>query len=247
MEAAIGERLAALERSHAPAAARFDAPDAPRGRWVVLPSAFNPPTLAHLRLLELARAAAGAEWGAALLTTRNVDKGVEGAPLAERVGMLLAARASRPALAVLAANRARIADQAEALAAAFPDAAFDFALGHDTLTRLFEARYYEGGAAGMARALERFFARHRVVAANRGGAGAAEVADWAAANAGPFADRILVAALDERHARISSSAVRARLAAGGDARADLPDEVAERIRARGLYAPDGGKAARPAR
>ena len=238
--AAIGERLAALERSQAPAAARFDATGAPRGRWVVLPSAFNPPTLAHLRLLELARAAAGAERGAALLTTRNVDKDVEGAPLDERVGMLLAARASRPALAVLAANRARIAEQAEALAAAFPDASFDFALGHDTLTRLFEARYYEGGAAGMARALERFFARHRVVAANRGGAGADEVADWAAANAGPFAGRILVAALDERHARISSSAARARLAAGGDASADLPDEVAERIRARGLYAPNPG-------
>ncbi len=235
-EAAVAARLEALERSPAPAAARFDAPDAPRGRWAVLPSAFNPPTLAHLRLLELAREAAGAERGAALLTTRNVDKRVEGAPLAERVGMLLAARASRPALAVLAANRARIADQAAALTAAFPEASFDFALGHDTLVRLFEPRYYAGGATGMARALERFFARHRVIAANRGAAAAAEVAAWAAQNAAPFADRILVIALDERHARVSSSAARSRLADGG-AGGDLPEEVAARIRARGLYAP----------
>lgn len=241
-EAAPAERLAALARADAPAVARFDAPDTPRGPWVALPSAFNPPTRAHLRLLDLAVAAAGADGGAALLTTRNVDKGVEGAPLAERVGMLLAARARRPALAVLAANRARIADQAAALETAFPDASFDVALGHDTLARLFEPRYYDGGADGMARALERLFARHRVIAANRGDAGADEVAAWVAERAAPFARRILVVALDERHARISSSAARARLEAGLPC-GDLPDGVAERIRARGLYRGPGGRPA----
>ena len=239
-EAALAERLAALARTDAPAVARFDAPDAPRGPWVALPSAFNPPTLAHLRLLDLAVAAAGADGGAALLTTRNVDKGVEGAPLAERVGMLLAARARRPALAVLAANRARIVDQAAVLEAAFPDASFDVALGHDTLARLFEPRYYDGGAEGMARALERFFARRRVIAANRGDAGADAVAAWAAERAAPFAGRILVVALDARHARLSSSAARARLEAGLPCD-DLPDGVAERIRARGLYRPGGAR------
>lgn len=237
-EAALAERLAALARMDAPAVARFDAPDAPRGHWVVLPSAFNPPTRAHLRLLDLAVDAAGADGGAALLTTRNVDKAVEGAPLAERVGMLLAARARRPALAVLAANRARIVDQAAALEAAFPDASFDVALGHDTLARLFEPRYYDGGAEGMARALERFFARRRVIAANRGDADADAVAAWTAERAAPFADRILVVALDERHAGLSSSAARARLEAGLPC-ADLPDGVADRIRARGLYRPGG--------
>ena len=142
---------------------------------------------------------------------------------------------------MLAANRARIVDQAAALEAAFPDASFDVALGHDTLARLFEPRYYDGGAEGMARALERFFARHRVIAANRGDAGADAVAAWAAERAAPFAGRILVVALDERHARLSSSAARARLEAGLPCD-DLPDGVAERIRARGLYRPGRARA-----
>ena len=226
------ERLEALARLETPAAARFGAEGALRGGWAVLPSAFNPPTRAHLRLLDLAREAAGGAGGAALLTTRNVAKGVEGAPLADRIGMLLAARASLPGLAVLAANQARIVDQAAALRSAWPEAAFDFALGHDTLVRLFDERYYAGA---MEAELDPFFARHRVIAANRGDVSAAETAAWAAERAARWADRIVTVALDAEHARIASSDVRARIAAGG-ASGDVPAEVAAYVRARGLYA-----------
>ncbi len=228
-----GERLEALARLEAPAAARFDADRALRGGWAVLPSAFNPPTRAHLRLLALAQEAAGVEGGAALLTTRNVAKGVEGAPLADRIAMLLAARASRPGLAVLAANQARIVDQAAALRAAWPEAAFDFVLGHDTLVRLFDGRYYEGP---MDADLDPFFARHRVIAANRGDVTVAEMEAYVAERASRWADRIVIAPLDAEHGRIASSDVRARIAAGKDGGADVPAEVAAYIRERGLYA-----------
>ncbi len=230
-EQTIRERLETLACTAAPAIARFDADGAPRGRWAVLPSAWNPPTRAHLRLLELAAAVEGVGHGAALLTTRNVAKGVEGASLADRIGMLLAVHDSRPAMAVLAVNQARIVDQAAALRAACPQAAFDFALGYDTLVRLFDEHYYAGG---MERELDRFFARHRAIVANRGEVTAAGVATWVAEHAARYGGRIVTLALGEEHGRISSSAARAH-AGAGSVSSDVPGEVAAYIRNRGLY------------
>ncbi len=231
MAGTVGERLDALARGEAPQAERFDA-DAPlRGRWAVLPSAFNPPTRAHLRLLDLAQGVAGVEGGAALLTTRNVAKGVEGASLADRIGMLLAARQWRPGLAVLAANQARIVDQAAALRSAWPEAAFDFVLGYDTLIRLFDPKYYEGP---MEAVLDPFFERHRVIVANRGGVTALGVDAYIAEQASRYAGRIETVALDTAHRLMSSSGVRAQIEAG-EASDDLPGEVAAYIGEHGLY------------
>src|SRR6185437_10745724 len=121
-----------------------------------------PPTLAHLHLLETAAALEPGGRPAALLSTRNVAKGVFGAALADRVGMLLAMHAIHPALGVLATNAARLVEQARALRAEFEDAQFDFVVGHDTLVRLFDAVYYTDMQAG----LGEFFAHHRVIATN---------------------------------------------------------------------------------
>ena len=234
MERTFEERLEALARLESPAVARFDSAGALRGGWAVLPSAFNPPTRAHLRLLDLAEAVADVEGGAALLTTRNVAKGIEGAALADRVGMLLAARESRPGLAVLAANQARIVDQAAALRTTWPEATFDFVLGYDTLVRLFDERYYDGS---MEAELAPFFERHRVIASNRGDVTAADVSGYVAERAARYAGRIVTVALDEEHGRIASSDARELIGAGRGSDA-LPAEVAAYIRAHGLY--EGG-------
>ena len=231
MERTFEERLEALARMESPAVARFDSEGPLRGGWAVLPSAFNPPTRAHLRLLDLAEAVAGVEGGAALLTTRNVAKGIEGAALADRIGMLQAVRESHPALAVLAANQARIVDQAAALRVTWPDAAFDFVLGYDTLVRLFDEQYYEGA---MEVELDPFFERHRVIAANRGDVTAADVSGYVAKRAARYADRIVTVALDEEHGRIASSEARALIEAG-EGSDDLSAEVAAYIRVHSLY------------
>ena len=234
MERTFEERLEALARLESPAVARFDSAGALRGGWAVLPSAFNPPTRAHLRLLDLAEAVAGVEGGAALLTTRNVAKGIEGAALADRIGMLLAVRESRPGLAVLAANQARIVDQAAALRTTWPEATFDFVLGYDTLVRLFDERYYDGS---MEAELAPFFERHRVIAANRRDVTPADVSNYVAKRAARYAGRIVTVALDEEHGRIASSDAR-ELIGAGQGSDDLPPEVAAYIRAHGLY--EGG-------
>lgn len=232
--AEIEARLIALDTAERPVVERFDAPVPLRGRVAVLPSAFNPPTAAHLALLEAGRAV-GAGTSAAMLSTRNVAKGLDGASLLQRVEMLLAIAEARGGPAVLAVNAARIADQGEALRRHFPDAAFDFVVGFDTLVRLFDPRYY----TGMARELATFFAHHRVIAANRGEHSASHVQEYLRQPAvKPFAGRVVICEVDADHAAMSSTEARvaaATQAATEAAHPALPPEVARYIRAHRLY------------
>jgi nicotinamide-nucleotide adenylyltransferase len=234
----IRAALARLADPGVPPVARFDATDALEGAMIVLPSAFNPPTFAHFRLLEVGLEATAATGAAALLTTRNVDKGLYGATLEHRVCMLLAAAERPPAPAVLATREARIADQARALRETYPRASFDFVAGYDTLVRLFAPRYYRGD---MEPVLEEFFGHHRLVATNRGEAGPREVAKFLATRpAASFAERIIAAELDDHAAALSSTAAREALEAGDHAHA-LIDAVRAYVAEHGLYgAPPSG-------
>jgi nicotinamide-nucleotide adenylyltransferase len=231
---AIEARLAGLESRAGFGIEQFDDGGAIAGRLAVLPSAFNPPTRAHVELMRLgARVTGGA--AAAVLTTSNVDKGLHGASLGDRVGMLLAGR-SEWEYAVLASNAARIVDQAKALLRWNPGLELTFLMGHDTLVRLFEPRYYED----MGEDLGRFFARCRVVATNRGQVPLEEVREFVR-RPGPrrFSDRIDVRELDEHPASLSSTAARGEIAARGEALAVVP-AVGEYIRRHGLYRDQAG-------
>jgi len=226
----IAERLEKLDSSAEAAAERFGPGPPLAGTIAVLPSAFNPPTDAHRHLLERAVAASGADAPMTLLTTRNVDKGLHGASLEDRVGMLLALAAEWPELVVAASNQARIADQADALRAAWSGVEFDFVLGFDTLERLFAERYY----TDMERELAPFFERHRVLAANRGEARPGHVEAWMAAHTGRFRERVMLLEIDEFPASLSSSQVREAIGGGG-AGAHIPVGVRQYIEERGLY------------
>ncbi|MCZ2107981.1 MAG: hypothetical protein LC118_00155 [Dehalococcoidia bacterium] len=225
------ERLAAQETIQAE---RLDGGAGFNGRVAVLPSAFNPPTLAHLHLLERARSLEEMTDAAAMLSTRNVDKGISGAALWDRVGMLLAAREEHGWLGVLAVNAARLVDQGEALREAFPGVRFDFVVGFDTLLRLFDRKYY----SEMERELEPFFAEHRVIATNRAEDRIDVVEAFIEHGAGAFAARIVALEIDEGAAAMSSTAARRALEAGSDA-PHLPRGVQEYITRRRLYRTSG--------
>ncbi len=209
---------------------RFDAGQALSGRVAFLPSAYNPPTLGHLRLLHEALALDGVDSVAAMLTTRNVDKAISGAALADRIGMLLALHESHPDFAVTAANAARILEQADALSREMSGAGVDVVVGFDTLIRLFEPRYYRD----VERELAGFFANHRVIAANRGDETLEGVERWVRENAGDFQDRILVREIDAAAALVSSTKAR-EAATERPERMPVPPRVRQYIEARGLY------------
>ena len=230
--------LERLDAQSAPSAMRFDAGGVLAGRVAALPSAFNPPTVAHLRLLTLGADNDGAP--AALLTTRNVAKGLYGAPLAHRVGMLLAAREALPGLAVLVTNAARFVDQASALRGAFPGARFDFVAGHDTLVRIFDPIYY----TAMEAELEPFFHHHRLIVTNRGNDQLDAVAAYLDVPAvRPFAHRVVIRELNVREASMSSTIARTAIAADQSHPA-IPPGVASYIRAHRLYRLDQGQGTR---
>jgi nicotinic acid mononucleotide adenylyltransferase len=206
------------------------------GRVAVLPSAYNPPTLAHRHLLDSAARVDGVSASAALLSTRNVDKGVFGASLGDRIGMLLAEHSGPPQFAVLATNAARLADQGEALLQHFPGLAFDFVVGYDTLIRLFDARYYTDMPAELAA----FFAHHRVIAANRAEATVVQVEEFVVREATAFAHRIVVHEIPPGPASLSSTHARS-LSQAWEAAADeivtqvVSPAVADYISEHGLY------------
>ena len=222
-------RIRFLERTTAPAVERFDSAAALSGPVAILPSAFNPPTRAHLHLM-----AASAErlsaLPAALLTTRNVAKGLTGASHVQRIEMLLVAKTALPGFAVLAANQARIVDQAAVLRETFPAATFAFVLGHDTLVRLFDPSYYEDMPAELAL----FFEHHRIVVTNRETHPVTEVDAFLATEATLFSERITLLEIDDHHASLSSTAARLQAASGSHA-PSLTPEVAEYVRQQGLY------------
>ncbi len=226
----IETRLEALDARTTPSLERFDAGPPLLGRIAFLPSAFNPPTIGHLRLLEEALLVDGVERIAAMLTTRNVAKGIYGASLADRVGMLLALRRARPEVAVVASNMARIMDQADALSRQTRAREVDAIVGFDTLERLFDPKYYDD----MERELGRFFERHRVIAANRGSETAERVAEWVRRNAGPFERRILVREIEPEAADVSSTEAREKAPEDPDAM-PVAGPVREYIEERGLY------------
>lgn len=228
-------RLAELHENAGFAATRFDRGPTFAGRVAVLPSAYNPPTRAHLGLLELARTVEGVSTVAAMLTTNNVDKSLFGAPLSHRVGMLLAMHTESPHVAVVASNAARLMDQGLALQASFPGVGFDFIVGFDTLVRLFDVKYYED----MAASLDRFFAGHRVIATNRALATLAAVREFVRGDSvRAYADRIVVRELEADHAALSSTAARGDVAEG-QGRAALTPGVAGYVDRWGLYAGNG--------
>ncbi|MEO8538624.1 MAG: hypothetical protein ABI577_02710 [bacterium] len=230
----VARQLEMLDAVSEPAAVRFDTGRDLSGSVAVLPSAYNPPTVAHHHLLERAVQSFHLNGAMALLTTRNVDKDLHGASLQDRVGMLLALAESWSELVIVASNQARIVDQALALTSTFPGVQFDFVVGFDTLERLFAPRYY----SDMVNELRPFFARHRVLAANRGAVETLGVQEWVLANAKTFATRIEFLEIEEAPAAMSSTHVRRSIAAGIE-HDHLMEPVERYIREHGLYLDEG--------
>ncbi len=208
----------------------------PQWRWVhratpgarrigVLPASFNPPTRAHVALVEAARAAFALEEGVFLLTLLHVEKPLVGFGMPERLRMLLAIARARPACSVALCNRPRFFEMAQALREAVGEGPeLFFLMGGDTLVRLFDPRYYPDMA--MEAALEALFATARLVVAPRPpwDLPALEAFRNDPARA-PYRERIAFLALPSDLAGISSTEVRQRLARGEPVDDQVPPEI----------------------
>ncbi|MGH2739935.1 MAG: hypothetical protein ACRDH6_05570 [Actinomycetota bacterium] len=165
---------AALQRLGEPGPPRIEllAPEhaAPR-RLGILSGSFDPMTIAHAALAD-ALEDDGADLVLFLYSVRTLPK--EGAtdrsapPLLDqedRVAALLAYCGDRPRRGVAMCSHGLYADQAEAVAAAYPEAELVFGVGSDKVMQLFDARWYDDRNA----ALERLFSFASLAYATRGG------------------------------------------------------------------------------
>ncbi|KAG0305635.1 hypothetical protein BGZ97_001050 [Linnemannia gamsii] len=147
-------------------------------RIAVLDSSFNPPTKAHYQLLKAA-ARVGCDAVLLLLATNNVDKGQTGAGAVERLEMMEAVAIDSirnekedPALRHMAVGltiHARFMDKAQPILDSYPanTVQLSWIMGHDTMTRLFDPKYYNDVHADMAP----FFEQCDVICSSRPGYG----------------------------------------------------------------------------
>jgi nicotinamide-nucleotide adenylyltransferase len=160
-------RLARAVDALPPPAARWVRPPDTTPRWAaLLAGSFNPPTRAHLAVLEAARAA-GADLAAFVVAIRSVDKeSVEAASLEDRLA-LLDAIAFRLGAALLLTNAGLYVDQARAIRELLPASRLSFVVGFDKLLQILDPRYYDDRD----RALRELFARADLLVLPRAGAG----------------------------------------------------------------------------
>lgn len=208
------------------------APARESARCLVLDAAFNPPTIAHWQLAIESQAAARADRILLQLSAANVDKGVSGADLGQRLYMLEAIAASRPNVYVSVCSHARFIDKAIALERLSPGSTHVFAIGYDTLIRLFDPKYY----TDMASELETVFSKAEFAVANRADNDPETLSRYLEQSPqSRFCQKIHQVTLPDTVAHVSSSRVRERIGQGQDATDLLPAEVSPIIRQMGLY------------
>ena len=217
----------------------------PRGIIIVFPGSFNPPTIAHLALLQQAREFARQQALAdgkgsqtvllyAALSKHIVDKErVERPLLLDRV-MLLHTVLQRhlPDAGVMLFNRGLYVEQAEAVHNSFPEVEkLFFLIGFDKIVQILDPRYYVDRDA----ALNELFKLAELLVAPRGGAGPAELAALLRQPQNqPFAQYIHALPFDPAYRDISSTRIRQHVAEYSH---DVPAEVQRFIRETHVYEP----------
>ncbi|MCS7251763.1 MAG: nicotinate-nicotinamide nucleotide adenylyltransferase [Anaerolineae bacterium] len=208
----------------------------PQWRWVhracpkarrigVLSASFNPPTRAHMALMETAQESFRLEESVLLLAVTHVEKPLTGFKLRERLEMLQAIARERLGWSVALCNRARFFEKAQALREAVgAGSELFFVVGGDTVVRLFNAQYYSDPP--MELALQSFFQTACLIVAPR--------PPWDRPALEAFLQdpsretyraRIYFVSLDPAFTAVSSSEVRQRLARGEPVDMLVPSEI----------------------
>lgn len=237
------ERLQGLQRlvescsPEAPPSCRLLSPErvAEAKALAVLAGSFNPLTVAHLALAEMAERE---QLGLVVFTlaTRTIDKErPEGALLADRLLVLEAHTCRFPSRSVALVNRGLFVEQADLLISAVAGLReLTFLVGFDKIVQLFDARYYRNRDA----ALSQLFARACFAVAPRSGSDHADLTRLLARPENArFAARVRPIDVGESLAGVSSSSIRAALFAGDPQPSGLTPESAAFIRATGCYRP----------
>jgi nicotinic acid mononucleotide adenylyltransferase len=208
--------------------------DKKRGALGVLPASFNPPTSAHQALVREAGDAVAFDEILLILDRQAMDKELLGAPLEDRLLMLLALFGDDPRISLGISNRGMFLEKVEAMRKAYSrrDTQINFIVGYDTIVRVLDKKYY----GDRDKALHVLFSQARFLVANREGCDERDLNElFGLEENRPFAARVLPLTLPPALTRISSTLVRRHLAEGKSVAGLVPPELEEFLRKQGLY------------
>lgn len=199
----------------------------------VFPSSFNPPTKAHMILLERARNVEPIDEILLALDRRPLDKKIFGASLEERLSMILLCFEKDPSVSVAFTNGGLFIEKLALVMKAYPDnTMIRFIVGHDTLIRIFEARYYKNRDTS----LRRLFADSRFLVATRGSVGINEIKELISQKENrPFSERIMPFEIPFSIGQLSSTQVRNEICHGRNIDDIVPQEIVSYLKRRDLY------------
>ncbi len=189
----------------------------------IFSGSFNPLTVAHIKMIEAAQKKYDLDEILLILARANVDKGVFGLSLADRLLMLKEYTVNREDFSVAACSHGKFIEKVEALKSAYPPGShFSFIVGYDTFIRLFDPKYY----TDLHSALEALFDQCRFIVANRQDYDAEAVKQvMESPDYRRYSSGIDLIELPDFYAEISSTDIRAQIQAGNSVDHLVPSEV----------------------
>ncbi|RKU29767.1 hypothetical protein C6497_05340 [Candidatus Poribacteria bacterium] len=109
----------------------------------IFSGSFNPITLAHSKMIEIAHQCYEFDEILLLIAKANVDKGVFGLPIEARLLTLKLHAKNQSNISIGISSHGRYIDKIAALKQIYPKhTEFNFIVGYDTLVRIFDPKYY---------------------------------------------------------------------------------------------------------
>jgi nicotinate (nicotinamide) nucleotide adenylyltransferase len=211
-------------------------------RLGVFASSFNPPTIAHLELIQRAAEAFSLGEILALAGKTNADKLDYECSLEDRLAMLALTLAAEPRVSIGLSSHAFYVDMIDALERAYPaQTDLHFIVGFDTFERVLDVedrytkRYYREFRSRL-EALEYVFARSRFIVAGRAGAGSHNVRLLIERGPAVPPARVLYLDFPAGLGELSATEVRKRRREDRSITGLVPATVEDYIREHGLYA-----------